>query len=162
MARSTKDARVERISPRRLARPVAAILAASIVFLLLPASPSAAASEAEGTMRKLINAERTERGKAPLAMNARLVTVARQHSKRMADDGTIYHNGNLSSQVSYCDPSEWGENVGMGGSVGRLHDLFMDSTPHRKNILKGAFDRVGVGIVRRDDTLFVTVVFVAN
>lgn len=155
---------MERISPssHRLARTLAVVLAASIAFLLVPASPSVAASDAEGSMRKLINAERTERGRAPLAMNTRLVTVARQHSKRMADDGTIYHNENLSSQVRFCDPSQWGENVGMGASVGRLHDLFMGSAPHRKNILKGAFDRVGVGIVRRDGTLFVTVVFVAN
>jgi hypothetical protein len=120
-----------------------------------------AASSAENKMRQLINQERTERGRKALAMNDVLVGIARRHSKDMAADGRIYHSSNLGTALRSSNATAWGENVGMGASVPRLHDLFMNSAAHRKNILNPEFDRVGVGIVVRDGALYVTVVFVA-
>jgi hypothetical protein len=120
-----------------------------------------AATSAEKKMRQLINQERAERGRKVLAMNDLLVGIARRHSKDMAADRRIYHNPNLGFALKSSNPSAWGENVGMGASVPRLHDLFMNSAAHRKNILNPEFDRVGVGIVVRDGTLYVTVVLVA-
>jgi uncharacterized protein YkwD len=140
----------------------AGILAASTVLFLMPTGPARAASTPEAQMRQLINQERTERGKGALAMNDRMAGIAERHSRDMAEAGTIYHNGHLGSDLRFADASGWGENVGMGGSVSRLHGLFMDSAPHRKNVLNGTFDRLGVGVVKRDGTTYVTVVFVAN
>lgn len=136
---------------------------AALVSLSLVGSSSAvdAASPAEKQMRSLINQERTERDKKPLAMSEPLVSVARQHSARMAEDGTIYHNPKAGTAVSFLNPSAWGENVGMGSSVSRVLDLFMKSAPHRKNILRASYDRIGVGVVSRDGTVYVTVMFVA-
>jgi len=147
--------------PRPLPRLAALVTAASLTLLLAPSPTVDAASSAENKMRQLINGERTERGKKALAMNEVLVGIARRHSKEMAEDGKIYHNPHLSSAVRFTNPSAWGENVGMGVSVPRLHDLFMASPPHRKNILKPDFDRIGVGLVQEDGVLYVTVVFVA-
>jgi uncharacterized protein YkwD len=140
----------------------AGIMAASMTLFLLPTAPARAASAPEAQMRHLINQERTERGKGALATNERMARIAERHSRDMAEAGTIYHNDHLGSDLHFADASGWGENVGMGGSVSRLHGLFMDSSPHRKNILKGTFDRIGVGVVKRDGTTYVTVVFVAN
>jgi uncharacterized protein YkwD len=137
-------------------------MAASMALFLLPTAPARAASTPEAQMRRLINQERTERGKGALATNERMAGIAERHSRDMAESGTIYHNGHLGSDLRYAHASGWGENVGMGGSVSRLHGLFMDSSPHRKNILNGTFDRIGVGVVKRDGTVYVTVVFVAN
>jgi uncharacterized protein YkwD len=148
--------------PTRRRRLAAALAAGSIALLLLPMAPARATSEPEAQMRHLINAERSEQGKRPLPMSARMSGIAERHTREMAESGTIYHNDDLGSDLRYCHPSRWGENVGMGGSVTRLHDLFMDSAPHRKNVLNGTFDRIGVGVVSRHGTTYVTVVFVAN
>lgn len=150
-----------RKGPRSLSRLFVVVLAASLTVFLVPSSGVDAASSAETKMRQLINRERTERGRKALAMNDILVGIARRHSKDMAADRRIYHNPNLGYALRFSNPSAWGENVGHGASVPSLHNLFMHSAPHRKNILKPEFDRVGVGIVERDGTLYVTVVFVA-
>jgi hypothetical protein len=146
---------------RSLPRLLVVLPLATLTVFLAPSATVDAASFAENKMRQLINQKRTERGKKALAMNDLLVGIARRHSKDMAADGRLYHNPDLGTALRFSNPSAWGENVGMGASVPRLHDLFMHSAPHRKNILNGAFDRVGVGIVVRDGTLYVTVVFVA-
>jgi uncharacterized protein YkwD len=153
--------RTARKRSHSLPRLLVVLPVATLTVFLAPSATVDAASFAENKMRQLINQERTERGKKALAMNDVLVGIARRHSKEMAADGRLYHNPDLGTALRFSNPSAWGENVGMGASVPRLHDLFMHSAPHRKNILNGAFDRVGVGIVVRDGTLYVTVVFVA-
>ena len=54
----------------------------------------------------------------------------------------------------------WGENVGYTpGDVKSMEQAFMDSPPHRGNILNRAFRQVAIGSVRVDGTLWVTVFF---
>jgi uncharacterized protein YkwD len=76
----------------------------------------------------------------------------------MAGQGRLYHSSDLTRRVS-----NWrylGENVGVGPSIEDLQDAFMGSPPHRRNILKNAYDDVGVGIVKDSNgTYWVTVVF---
>lgn len=104
-----------------------------------------------------INDERTSRGLAALRWHTQGASVARAHSEDMADDGRIYHNDALGSQMSGW--SSLGENVGVGPSVAAIHGAFMGSSAHRSNIL-GSFTHVGVGVVERDGSLYVTQVFV--
>lgn len=115
------------------------------------------ASASEGCFTSKINAARGSRG--PLAVDGSLVTVARRHSQRMANSGSIYHNGGLAGEV----PSGWkslGENVGMGPTCDDIHAAFMNSPSHRANILDPDFNFVGVGVVvAGDGTIFVTEVF---
>jgi len=71
--------------------------------------------------------------------------------------GEIYHNPNLANVTSGW--SALAENVGVGPDVARLHDAFMDSAGHKKNIL-GNYNYVGIGVVRETETkIWVTVVF---
>jgi uncharacterized protein YkwD len=143
----------------RLATLLLTLLTA--VWLLLPAPRAEAATAGEKQVRQMINHERATHGKDSLGMMGRLVTIARRHSREMANNQALYHNDDLGSELSSLNPKRWGENVGRGQSLKTLHDLFMNSSPHRKNILKGAYDRVGVGVVVRDGVTYVTVVFVA-
>jgi len=41
-----------------------------------------------------------------------------------------------------------------------LYDAFMQSTPHRENILERGFRRVGIGVYAHDGFLWVTLIFV--
>ena len=92
-------------------------------------------------------------------MQEPLVLVARQQSADMADSGSIFHNPDLANDLGTISWSIAGENVGVGGSVETLHEAFMNSPAHRKNIMRKSFKRVGVGVVTADDRIWVTVVF---
>lgn len=128
-----------------------------VLGLWLLGAGTAFAGGEEGCFTAKINAARGSRG--ALATDGALVTVARRHSQRMANSGTIYHNGNLASEA----PSGWkslGENVGMGPTCDDIHNAFMNSASHRANILDPDFNFVGVGVViAGDGTIFVTEVF---
>lgn len=133
----------------------AAVLA--FILIALPSSASALTSS-EAKFVSLINQERKERGLSTLVVKGDLVAVARNHSARMAADGEIYHNSKLSKEVS----GNWeklGENVGKGPSVSSLHEAFMNSPTHKAIIIDKAYNQVGVGIVVKGETIYVTEVF---
>jgi len=142
-------------------RSVSALLAAALVLGGVVLTPARAfASSAESRFTSLLNHERTSRGGRSLVTKSDLVSVARRHSQEMASRGSIYHNQDLPNEVR-----GWrvlGENVGRGGSVDSIHNAFMDSAPHRANILDRRFNHVGVGTAVNGDYIYVTEVFAAR
>ena len=138
------------------------LVVVSLAFCLagLP-SHASASSRSEAQFVSLINQARSERGRSTLVARGDLAALARRHSRRMAADGTIYHNRNLSNEI----PGNWraaGENVGMGPDVETLHEAFMSSPGHKANIIDNEFNQVGIGIAVRDGTIYVTEVFVGR
>lgn len=134
--------------------------AASLAGLwLFSAGTAQALTAEESCFTSKINGARASAGRASLTTHSELVAIARRHSKRMADSGSIFHNGNLANEA----PDGWqslGENVGMGPSCDAIHQAFMNSASHRANILDPDFNFVGVGVViASDGTIFVTEVF---
>ncbi|MEO8476908.1 MAG: CAP domain-containing protein [Actinomycetota bacterium] len=130
------------------------------------ATPSAAfagararAGQMRWTMFHLVNNARRNHGLDPLAMDARLSRTAHRHSMLMAARRTVFHTANLYDTVRRYRPNRWGENVGMAGTVRRLHRAFMASAEHRANILGTAYRRVGVGIVRSGGRVWGTLIF---
>jgi uncharacterized protein YkwD len=107
------------------------------------------------------NASRTYRDLRRVDLQSRLSQLARKHSKRMADAGTIFHTGNPAGYyLKGRSWTWWGENVGMtSGTVRDVHKAFMHSDGHRANILNRVFRKVAIGTVRRDGILYVTVFF---
>jgi uncharacterized protein YkwD len=77
----------------------------------------------------------------------------------MANSGSLYHNSRLAQDCSGMNWRILGENVGVGSSVDGLHRAFMNSSAHRKNILRGQYRKIGVGVVRGGGRTWVTVVF---
>jgi len=144
---------------RRIASTgVAAALALGAIFAV--ATPAQASSE-ESRFTSLTNHERSSRGIRTLTVASDLVSIARRHSEQMAARGTIYHNDNLANEVG----GNWtmlGENVGKGGSVDSIHDAFMNSAPHRANILRSNFNQVGIGTAVKGGYIYVTEVFAAR
>jgi uncharacterized protein YkwD len=149
-----------RAGVRRGALQATALLISSFLLLLLvPARHALAADVTEESFRSLMNAERVERNRGRLKMQEALVAVARQQSGAMANSGSIFHNPDLANDLNQVSWSIAGENVGVGNSVDSLHQAFMNSAPHRKNIVRRVFKRVGVGVVTADGRIWVTVVF---
>jgi hypothetical protein len=82
-----------------------------------------------------------------------LAAAARQHCLRMAAEGPISHQyagepdvsaraGQAGARFSMIE-----ENVAFGTSLAAVHDGWMHSPGHRKNLLNPAVDRVGVAVV---------------
>jgi uncharacterized protein YkwD len=129
-----------------------------IPFLLVAVLAMPLQVSPERQVLRLINQERVERGKERLKMGARMSRYAERHSRQMRDAGRVFH-----SDVSFPKPKDWriaGENVGAGGGILSLHEAFMDSDEHRKNLLRNKYGRVGIG-VKTDPSgrLWVTVEF---
>ncbi len=121
---------------------------------------------AENRFAAKLNAERAADGLNRLTVSLQLTRVARGWSATMADNDRMEHNPRLAEQVE----GNWtrlGENVGYSHGPGvdpaelvdRLHQAFMDSAPHRANVL-GDFNQVGVGVrITSGGTMWVTVNF---
>ena len=124
------------------------------------AAPAAAdtGSDELGFVQKL-NELRASRGLPALGTKGELFDMARAWSGRMAAAGAISHNPDLGAQA----PANWarlGENVGIGPGVQALHDAFVASPLHFKNMIDPDFDWVGVGVVNGPPgVIFVTVNF---
>jgi hypothetical protein len=123
------------------------------------ARPARALTSVESCFYSATNRERSKVGRPRLALKSDLTSIARRHSRRMAADGTIYHNNNLGNEVS----GNWwaaGENVGMGPDCQSIQDAFMGSPGHRSNIIDRDYNQVGIGVAYDDEgTVYVTVDF---
>jgi hypothetical protein len=78
----------------------------------------------------------------------------------------LQHNGNLAAEVDRYVTRNWsklGENIGCGGSASSVHDAWMASESHRRNILDPTFNYVGIGVSwKGPGVFFVTTDFVAS
>lgn len=70
--------------------------------------------------------------------------------------GTVYSMLDQAG-VSY---SRAGENIAKTGDVSRAHTLFMNSAGHRANVLHSGYTHIGVGIVKRGTSYYVTQIFI--
>lgn len=85
-----------------------------------------------------INEERTSRGIEPLTLDPELIKFAQKRSDYISEDpfNRMNHNG----------MAPGGENVSYTSDIYKAHRLLMASEPHRENILRSVFNRVGIGI----------------
>lgn len=118
--------------------------------------------DAESRLIAELNRDREQHGLPPLRVHQGLTQVAREHSRRMADANQLSHQFAGEDRVSARIASTnlrfhtSGENVGLNSSLEGVEPEFMDSPPHRANILNPKYDRVGIGVVEKDGVLWVT------
>jgi uncharacterized protein YkwD len=117
-------------------------------------------AEARKAIRCLVNAKRQNAGLRPLRLDKRLQRAAQKHTDEMDGSGCFAHEcpgeselGGRLENVDYLvgGLSRWlaAENIAWGsgkrGSPKAIVDAWMNSPPHRANILNGSFRDVGVG-----------------
>ena len=118
-----------------------------------PTQPAGLSAE-EQQMVNLVNQERAKAGLKPLAVDTRLVSLARLKSKDMIDKKYFSHQS-----PTYGSPFDMmkregityktaGENLAGASTVTKAHQLLMQSAGHRKNILNPSFTHIGIGIVK--------------
>ena len=146
-----------RRSRRRMA--LVFLLAAVLVSSGIAITPAHAGAGLRSQMVPLINDDRATRDRAALELDLELSRYAKKHSQDMADAGELFHTKDLAAKLKGKSWSIAGENVGVGPSLPDLEDMFMASTPHRRNILNREFDYFAVGVVESDGLFWVTVIF---
>ena len=118
--------------------------------------------EAEKGFLEKINNSRVAHGRSPVRLDRELSRVARRHTWDMIGRGTLFHSPEDTLRRRVTKWLILGENVGRGGGVDSLHRAFMESEPHRENVLYRPFNHVGIGTVRSDNgLLWVTILLEA-
>ena len=139
---------------RRLVVLVVAVLVVSLGFVAAPASAQTDTASIESEFVTKINALRASKGLSQLDVHPELLALGRSWAGQMAKADQISHNPNLANAVK-ADWQKLGENVGVGMSVDKLHQAFIDSPAHFKNLVDPVWTHIGVGVViGRDGAIF--------
>lgn len=119
-------------------------------------------SNDEQRLLELVNQERETAGLKTLTWDQNLADAARAHSKLLAQHKELSHQfmgeADLTRRAGSAGAtfSSVGENVGYAPDVDLAHTGFMNSPPHRANILRPDFDAIGIAIIARGDELYIT------
>ena len=153
---------------RRLTILAAVLLLTLLVIPALHATtPPAQLGTAESILLNAANHDRAANGLAPLQWDATLAAAARQHALRMVQANTLSHQfpGEPALQDRAAQTgarfSLIAENVAEGPSVLGLHTQWMNSPPHRANLLDPQLNAVGMAVVQSGNMLFAVQDFAA-
>lgn len=137
---------------------------AAIVLLALVLTPTLHArpqtSAADVALLNAANHDRAAAGLPPLKWDDALATAAHQHALRMAQANTLSHQ--LPGEPPMQDRARHAgarfsmiaENVAEGPSIPGLHTQWMNSPPHRANLLDPQLNAVGISVVQAGSMYF--------
>jgi hypothetical protein len=146
----------------RWGRIVGGVTAVAIsVAMLAVSGPAQAASPAEARLHALTNEVRAAAGLPALAFDEELAGLARTWAGKMAADGIISHNPNLSKQVT-GNWSKVSENVGQGPDLETVHRALVASKSHYINMTDTEVTLMGVGTVTAGNSIFIVEVFLGR
>jgi len=111
------------------------------------------------------NQARAQAGAAPLAWDPALADAARKHCERMVAEGPIAHRyggePDLSERASLAG-AHFGlieENIAVGSYPAQIHESWMNSPGHRRNLLNPEVDHVGIAVIESRGSLYAVVDF---
>jgi hypothetical protein len=155
--------------PRLLA---AFVLAALIGMWFAPRASSAPAgrpsTSAEQMLYDAVNRERASLGLQQLQWDTALANAARLHTSLLAEHDALSHRFNgeadLQTRLRLAGATFRlvAENVAQAPDVQSLHVAWMNSPPHRANILDPQVNSIGIAIERRGEQYFATQDFSAS
>lgn len=137
---------------------------AAVVLLALVLTPTLHAapqtSAADWTLLNAANRDRAAAGLPALRWDDALAAAAHQHALRMAQANTLSHQ--LPGEPPMQDRARHAgarftliaENVAEGPTVEGLHRQWMNSPPHRANLLDPQLNAVGISVVQAGNMLF--------
>ncbi len=143
---------------RRLVRVIAGSLVLALI-LTIPAQAATAGGRSQrfqSEMLRLVNQTRNAHDLQTVQLNQHLSRKAWRHSVAMARRYVLFHTSNLWDLVRPYDARTWGENLAYADTLRRVEQLWMQSYHHRINLLNPAFRSAGIGVVRMDGWLWVT------
>jgi Cysteine-rich secretory protein family len=141
---------------------------ALLITLLLAAMGLQAQQLPNDQQQKLLdltNKARTDQGLQPLHWDPTLATAAQAHVQKMFDQHSLSHQlpgePDLQTRAAQAGAHfrEIAENVAMGNGAEGVQKEWMNSPPHRANILDPKLTNVGIGVVEHAGYWYATVVF---
>jgi uncharacterized protein YkwD len=155
-------------------RVIVSLALAAIVILCLvstsfaaPAPAARPSTSAEQMLYDAVNRERAALGLRQLQWDNALANAARLHTTLLADHDALSHRfdgeADLQTRLRAAGASFRlvAENVAEAPEIGTLHTAWMNSAPHRANILDPQVDSIGIAIERRGQEYFATQDFAA-
>ena len=138
---------------------------AAIIFAALLLTPTLHAapgpqSAAALTLLNAANRDRLAASLPPLQWDASLAAAAHQHAQLMAERNVLSHQfpgePPVQDRARHAGArfSLIAENVAEGGSVAGLHTQWMNSAPHRANLLDGELNAIGIAVVQSGNMFF--------
>ena len=131
---------------------------------VLAANPVGATLAEEARFVELLNEYRAAQGLGPLEPMVLIADLSRDHSQWMADHGNLQHAENIANGLPDRSWLGVAENIGFAShrsdTVKALHDGFVNSSGHERNMTGANYDAVGVGVVNSGNTMWVTFRFV--
>jgi uncharacterized protein YkwD len=113
-------------------------------------SPESLPRPGEYAIVRALNAVRTANGIPPLRPGPALTRAARAHSRDMARRGYFDHGAFIQRLRRFGVRGRYvGENLAYGSeslSAASVVQMWLESPPHRQNLLDRGFRRIGVGI----------------
>ena len=106
---------------------------------------------------QLTNQYREAHGVHVVLNNATLQAKAQNWAEVLAAEGRLVHS-NLAEGAG----GGWnalGENLAMAGSIDEAHQLFVNSSSHRRTLVSSRYNQVGVGVATRGGRYYVVQVF---
>jgi uncharacterized protein YkwD len=149
---------VKRLFVNRL---IAAAIPATLLGLVLTASPAQAAVRSTGSLEveavTVTNQMRHKYGCKAVRTDAKLTAAARRHSTDMVRKNFFSHTSSDGSnfvtrvkRAGYTQPAS--ENIAWGQATGKdVVNAWLNSPGHRKNLLNCSVKAVGIGVIRRAD-----------
>jgi hypothetical protein len=136
-----------------------------LAFLALFLTPAIVTARPQGSVadESLLasaNKDRATQGLAPFEWDPALATAAHQHALRMAKMNQLSHQfpgePSLQDRARQAGArfSTIAENVAQGPTLGGIHNQWMNSPPHRANLLDPTLNSVGISVVQSGNMLF--------
>jgi len=139
---------------------VAALALAVAMVVAFPAGEAGAGNRQDRAyLLGLMNQSRAKHQAQPLKLDAQLSRYARRHNEQMASRGHLFHTADLAAKLQGRQWHVAGENVGVGPSIDAVYKAFLNSPPHRRNILRQDFDHTAVGVTEQGSQVWVTLIF---
>lgn len=138
------------ISNPRVRAGLITLLLAAALHLTLPQAPALAASQTAVNLQKMLeynNAERSARGIRSLSRNSTLDAEAQRWAEKLAAEGRMYHSpSTYALTVGFRSGAENLAYHDYSLSASQAHNMWMNSSSHRRNMLDPAFHAAGFGI----------------
>src|ERR1700759_3291501 len=115
--------------------------------------------EREQRVFELTNQDRTAQGLQPLHWDRSLGAAAAVHVDRMKDEKSLSHQypGEPDLQARAAQAGAHfqaiAENIAMGPSAEAIEKQWMNSVPHRQNILDPQMNAIGIAVVQKNGYL---------
>lgn len=122
--------------------------------------PSQAQPASAEQLFALANQSRAQAGAGPLKWDAALAAAALKHCERMVAEGTLSHRyggePDLTARTAAAGAhfSLIEENIALGPSAQVIQQEWLNSPPHRANLLNRDIDHVGIAVVAAQDVLY--------